>query len=107
MNMAERPVPIRHLHPWALLKEGFIAFLDDNALTRGAAIAFYAVTAIAPVLFITTTVAGIFLGPEAASGAVRYQLTQLMSPESANMVQFAIIHVRGSHHSILGSLIGL
>src|ERR1700749_2496561 len=85
---------------WALVKEGFSAFIDDNALTRGAAIAFYAVTAIAPVLFITTTVAGIFLGSEAASSAVRYQLTQVMSPQSADMVQVAIIHARRASHTL-------
>jgi membrane protein len=101
------PVPLRRVHPWQLIKEGFAAFIDDNALTRGAAIAFYAVTAIAPVLFIATTVAGIFLGPAAASGAVNYELRQVMNPASADMVQFAIVHVRGAHHTLLGSLIGL
>ena len=95
------------IHPWQLLCEGFAAFVEDNALTRGAAIAFYAVTAIAPVLFIASAIAGIFLGPDAASSAVRYQLLQLMSPESATLVQGAIVHVRGVHHSLQGSLIGL
>ena len=94
------------LHLWRLLKEGFAAFIDDNALTRGAAIAFYAVTATAPVLFIATAIAGLFLGPAAASAAVRYQLRQIMSPESADLVQGAIVHVRGVHHSIQGSLLG-
>src|SRR6202046_1884585 len=88
------------LHAWMLLREGVGAFIDDNALTRGAAIAFYAVTAIAPVLFIATTVAGIFLGPAAASGAVLFELRQVMSPASADMVQFAIVHVRGAHHTL-------
>lgn len=98
---------ILRLHPWQLLKEGVNAFLEDNVLTRGAAIAFYAVTAIAPVLFIATAIAGLFLGPAAASSAVQYQLRQLMSPESANLLQDAIVRVRGIHHSIQGSLIGL
>jgi membrane protein len=100
------PAPARHVSLWELVKEGFSGFINDNALTRGAAIAFYAVTAIAPVLFIATTVAGIFLGPDAASGAVAYELRQVMSAESAKMVQFAIVHVRGSHHSVMGGLIG-
>ena len=64
----------RLLTAWTLLKEGVEAFIDDNALTRGAAIAFYAVTAIAPVLFITTAIAALVLGQAAASGAVHYQL---------------------------------
>src|SRR5689334_6829204 len=37
---------------WSLLVEGVNAFIEDEALTRGAAIAFYIVTAIAPTLFI-------------------------------------------------------
>lgn len=97
----------RRWHPWRLIKEGLVAFVDDHALTRGAAIAFYAVTAIAPVLFIATAIAGLFLGPKAASAAVGYQLRQLMNPESADLVQGAIVHVRGVHHTLLGSLLGL
>ena len=92
---------------WQLVKEGFVAFIADNALTRGAAIAFYAVTAIAPVLFITTTIAGLVLGPNAASGAVRAQLRLIMNPDSANLVQFAIINAGRGHHTVLGSLIGI
>ncbi len=98
--------PAGRISLWEFLKEGFAAFNDDNALTRGAAIAFYAVTAIAPVLFIATAVAGAFLGPDAASGAVHFQLRQVMSRESADMVQFAIVHASGSHRSWLGSVIG-
>ena len=41
---------------WMMLQEGFEAFIDDEAFTRGAAIAFYAVTALAPILFITVAV---------------------------------------------------
>jgi len=92
---------------WTLIKEGVEAFIDDNALTRGAAIAFYAVTAIAPVLFIATAIAALGLGQDAASGAVRYQLTRIMTPESADLVQLAIVHMRSSTHTLAGALIGL
>ena len=95
------------ISPWTLFKEGLEAFVDDHALTRGAAIAFYAVTAIAPVLFIATAIAALVLGQDAASGAVYYQLRRIMSPESADLVQLAILHVRGSEHTLAGSLIGI
>jgi membrane protein len=96
-----------HVSPWVLFKEGLQGFVDDHALTRGAAIAFYAVTAIAPVLFITTAIAALVLGQDAASGAVYYQLRRIMSAESADLVQLAILHVRGSEHTLAGSLIGI
>ena len=100
----------RRHHPfmaWTLLKEGVTAFIDDNALTRGAAIAFYAVTAIAPVLFIATAIAALGLGQTAASRAVHNQLTQIMSSESADLVQLAILHVRSGPHTVMGSIIGV
>jgi len=90
-----------------LLREGVGAFIDDNALSRGAAIAFYAVTAIAPVLFIATGIAALGLGQAAASRAVHDQLTRIMTADSADQVQLAILHVRNSAHNIIGSLIGI
>ncbi len=98
---------MRRWHLWRLVRQGFAAFMDDHALTRGAAISFYAVTAIAPVLFIATTIAGAGLGQAAASQAVRHQLRQVMSPQGADLVQLAIIHVNGDSHTVLGSIIGL
>lgn len=92
---------------WTLFKEGIEAFIDDHALTRGAAIAFYAVTAIAPVLFIATAIAALGLGQDAASGAVHYQLRRIMSPESADLVQLAILHVRSGPHTLAGSILGI
>jgi membrane protein len=97
----------RPLTVWTLIKEGVTAFIDDNALSRGAAISFYAVTAIAPVLFIATAVAALGLGQRAASRAIHEQLTRIMSADSADMVQLAILHVRSSQHSITGSIIGV
>lgn len=92
---------------WKLFQEGIEAFIEDHALTRGAAIAFYAVTAIAPVLFIATAIAALGLGQDAASGAVHYQLRRIMSSESADLVQLAIMHVRSGPHTLAGSIIGI
>jgi len=98
----------RHpLTAWTLLKEGVEAFIDDSALTRGAAIAFYAVLAIAPVLFIASAIASLVLGQSATSHAVHDDLTGIMSADSADMVQLAILHVRRGTHTIAGSLIGI
>ena len=39
---------------WLLIKETVTSFIEDEALSRGAAISFYTVTSIAPVLYITS-----------------------------------------------------
>ena len=98
---------LRRFPVWTMLKEGVNAFIDDNALSRGAAISCYAVTAIAPVLFIATAIAALGLGQDAASRAVHEQLTRIMSSESADLVQLAILHVRSAPHTLVGSLIGV
>jgi membrane protein len=43
---------------WKMLKDTVLAFIDDEALTRGAAIAFYTATSVAPVLLIVIAIAG-------------------------------------------------
>ena len=98
---------LRHLHLGLLLKDGVAAFIEDNALSRGAAIAFYAVTALAPIAFIAVTIAAIGLGEAAASGAVAAELRHMMSPQAAELVQLAILHARGQSHGLLGSLLGV
>lgn len=62
-------------------------FVADEALTRGAAIAFYTVTSIGPVLFIVVAIAGLAFGGDAARGAVSEQLSGLMGKDTAELVQ--------------------
>ena len=47
---------------WRLLKTTVQNFLEDEALSRGAAIAFYTVTSLAPVLLIVIAIAGLIFG---------------------------------------------
>ena len=59
-----------YLLVWKMLKETILSFIEDEALTRGAAIAFYTVTSIAPVLLIVIAIAGIVFGRDAAQNAL-------------------------------------
>jgi uncharacterized BrkB/YihY/UPF0761 family membrane protein len=49
---------------WKMLKDTVLAFIDDEALSRGAAIASYTVTSIAPVLLIVIAIAGLASTPK-------------------------------------------
>ena len=57
-----------------LLKTTASDFMEDEALTHGAAIAYYTVFSIAPVLVIVIAIAGLVFGQEAAEGAIVGQL---------------------------------
>jgi membrane protein len=93
-------------HIWKLLKEGFEAFGEDDALSRGAAIAFYAVTAMAPVLYILALIAGLVFGHEAASSALTYQLVRLVGPDGAKLVHAALRNSFGAERGWWANIAG-
>jgi membrane protein len=92
---------------WALLKESVDGFVEDEALTRGAAISFYTVTSIGPVLFIVVAIAGLFFREEAANGAVSAQLGGLMGQQSADLLQTAIQSASGKLSGVLVTIVGI
>ena len=72
---------------WWLSKESVLAWIDDYAASMGAAIAYYTMFSIAPLLLIVIAVAGLVFGREAAQGEVFMQLQGLMGDEGAVAVQ--------------------
>jgi len=74
------------LQGWASLgKTTVYRWLDDRAPTLGAAIAFYTVFSLAPMLVIVIAVAGLVFGREAAEGALFAELAKLVGPDSAGL----------------------
>src|SRR6478735_9630370 len=90
-----------------IAKESVQSFIDDEALTRGAAIAFYTVTSIGPVLFIVVAIAGLAFGEDAARGAISGQLGGLMGQQSADLLQTAIQSAATKTTGFLATMIGL
>jgi membrane protein len=93
--------------PWKMLKETVLSFIDDEALSRGAAIAFYTVTSIAPVLLIVVAVAGLAFGRDAAQNAISTQLSGLMGQQTADVLQSAVASAAGKSSGILATIIGV
>src|SRR5256714_8236156 len=92
---------------WQLLKGTVTEFINDEALSRGAAIAFYTVTSIAPILLIVIAIAGLVFGREAAQGAIIGQLSGLMGQQTADVLQTAIASASAKSSGILATIIGL
>ena len=90
-----------------LLKDTVLGFIDDEALSRGAAIAFYTVTSLAPVLLVVIAIAGLVFGQEAAQGALMHQLTGLMGAQAAEVLQSALANASGKSSGIVASVIGI
>jgi membrane protein len=92
---------------WQLSKATVLSFIEDDALSRGAAIAFYAVTSLAPILLIVVAVAGMAFGDDAAQNAIVTQLSDLMGRESAQLLQNAIVSAQNKAAGTLATLIGI
>jgi membrane protein len=92
---------------WELGKESVTSFVNDQALSRGAAIAFYAVTSIGPLVLIIVAIAGLAFGQDAARGAIASQLSGLMGQPSAELLQNAIRSASGKSSGIFASALGV
>lgn len=81
-----------------LAQRSLAGWVADGASSMGAAIAYYTLLSIAPLLLIVLTVAGLVFGQEAARGALMNQLRELVGPSGAEAVQSVL-----SSSSDLGS----
>jgi len=92
---------------WQLLKDSVSAWVDDFAPSMGAAISYYTVFSIAPLLLIVIAVAGLVLGQEAASGQIFAQLQGLLGEDGASAVQGMVESASLSGKSFFATVIGV
>jgi membrane protein len=83
----EWPEHMKLKSSWNLLKSVFNSWSADYAPSMGAALAYYTMFSIAPLLLIVISVAGLVFGEEAARGEIFHQLEGLMGAEGAQAVQ--------------------
>jgi membrane protein len=94
-------------HVWLLLKDTFEGFIADEALSRGASIAYYTLFSLAPVLLVVIAVAGLTFGHEAAQGAIVRQLGLLMGPKTAEALQSMIESAARPREGMWASIAGI
>jgi membrane protein len=92
---------------WSMLRESVTAWIADFAPSMGAGIAYYTAFSIAPLLVIIITVAGLFLGTDAASGYVYSQLADLLGPQGADSVKVMVDNAGHTKSGIIGPVISI
>jgi len=92
---------------WALLKESCFAWLEDNARSTGAALTFYAILSLAPVLIVATAVAGLGFWQRVAQAEVLRQIQALVGETSARVLQAAILSANRPTFGAIASTIGV
>ncbi len=94
-------------HIWALLKETYADWSRHNAPKLGAALAYYTVLAIAPLLVVVVAVIGLGFGQQAARGDILKQIEGMVGHEGAQVIQTVVAHAYQPKSGILASAVGL
>jgi membrane protein len=72
---------------WKILVATFSGFIDDNGLKLSASLAYYTVFSLAPLLILIISLAGLFLGNDAATNQLYPQIAQYVGSKAAIQIQ--------------------
>lgn len=92
---------------WTLLKDSFNGFVDDRCLKLSAALAYYTVFSLAPLLVLVMSVISIFLGQEAIQGQIFSQINGLVGDQAAKQIQDMIKSVELSGKTNTALIFGI
>ncbi len=82
-----------------MLIASYNAWNNDQASRRGAALAYYTLFALGPILMVAIAIAGAVFGQQAARGEIVGQVEQLIGPQGAQALQTIIA---GAYHTNAG-----
>ena len=94
-------------HFLGFLREVVAEWQRDAALTLGAALAYYTLFAMAPLLVLVIAVAGLALGRAAAQGEIVAQIGGLMGPDGAKMIEEMIVRASRPASGIVATLVSV
>jgi membrane protein len=90
-----------------LAREVIAKWQRDDALAQGAALAYYTLFSLAPLLVLVIAVAGVALGNDAVHERVLAEVSSAVGPEAANTVQSMIARFNSPRAGLLASLFGV
>lgn len=91
---------------WQIILAAGNAWIDDYAPSMGAALSYYTLFSLAPLLVLVIAIAGLVFGQDAAQGAIIAQLQGIMGKEGATAVQGLLQAAREPSTGILASIVG-
>ena len=92
---------------WGVIKTAVSGWIDDYAQSMGAALAYYTIFSMAPLLLIVISIAGLVFGDEAARGEIFSQLEGMLGASGALAVQGLLESVRKPSESVTATVFGV
>lgn len=91
----------------SLFKQTFVEFNADKVPRLGAALAYYTIFSMAPLLLISIAIAGLVFGREAAQGEIFGQLRGVLGASSAEMVQSMVSNAAKPKSGTIAAVLGI
>jgi membrane protein len=92
---------------WTVLRRAFAGWWDDNVPHLGAALSYYTLFSLAPILIVAIAIAGLAFGAEAVRGEIVGQIEGLVGHEGALAVQAMLEGAAKPSSSIPATIIGV
>jgi membrane protein len=92
---------------WSILEQTFANWSRHNTARLGAALAYYSIFSLGPIIVISIAVAGMVFGPDAARGEITAQIRGLLGDAGAQAVEAMLAGASRPHDGWLATLIGI
>ena len=102
MSILQRVRPV-----WTIVREAASEWMEDNATRLSAALAFYTILSVAPLLLIVVAVAGWVFGAEAATERLQEQARSFVGDAGAEVFKTTVEHANRPSTGVLATVIGI
>jgi membrane protein len=92
---------------WSLLKDAASDWVEDKAPQLGAALAFYSVLSVTPLLIIAISIASLVYGEEAARGQILVQAENMVGTEGALAIREMLEHAQKPGSGMFATVFGV
>ena len=91
---------------WLLLKDTVNEWLEDKAARLAAALAYYAMFSLAPLIIIILAITGMIINPAQVETYMTHQAQGLVGPEGAKLIDTIAKNTSQPSSSITGAIVG-
>lgn len=100
-------LPHRLREAWTIVREAAADWIADDATRLSAALAFYTILSVAPLLVIVTAIAGWVFGTEAATQQLQSQAREFIGDAGGDVLKTTIEHARRPGEGVIASIMGV
>lgn len=92
---------------WELLRDTGKEWMEDKAPRLGAALAFYTLLSLAPLLVVVTALAGLTFGKAAAEGQLVAEIQDMVGPQGAEAIQTMLANAQEPTTGVIATVVSV